>query len=298
MQKGTVSEYRGVFLALIAFLVAFFVWQSQGLSFVTYPLRLFVTMIHELGHGLSAILTGGEFLRFEVSKRGAGLAYTRGGSRFVVIQAGYLGTAIFGAILLYLANRSKRPGPIAVGVGLFIGVLTLLFSGLSLSHLNVFEAILTAGVIIVGSWLFLTRETDEGRYVGLGTLGAGVVMLLIFAGANNGLTILIGLLSAVLLVVMGLRAPVEVTVFVLTLLAFLTGLQAITDSWTLLKIVSLPNSMIPNNDASSMAREIGGSAGLWAILWIAGDAVLFGTSVYLTFVGPARRGELPPAQRT
>ncbi|MBN2304486.1 MAG: hypothetical protein JXQ72_08425, partial [Anaerolineae bacterium] len=69
----------------------------------------------------------------------------------------------------------------------------------------------------------------------------------------------------------------------------LTGLQAITDAWILLKIVSLPASLMPNNDASSMAREIGGSAALWAMIWIACDIVLFGTAVYATFVRPSRK---------
>ncbi|MCD4686712.1 MAG: M50 family metallopeptidase, partial [Anaerolineae bacterium] len=97
-----VNPRRDLALAAVAFMIALVLWQVQGLFFLTYPLRLFVTMIHELGHGMSAVLTGGEFLRFEVMERGAGLAYTSGGSRFIVIQAGYLGTAIFGATLLLL----------------------------------------------------------------------------------------------------------------------------------------------------------------------------------------------------
>ena len=50
-----------------------------------------ITLVHELGHGLAAILTGGSFLYFEVFPNGGGLAHTSGGLRFVVIPAGYLG---------------------------------------------------------------------------------------------------------------------------------------------------------------------------------------------------------------
>lgn len=74
----TRASQRDVGLAILAFLIAFVLWQMQGLFFLTYPLRLFVTMIHELGHGLAAILTGGSFLHYEVTRRGAGLAYTSG----------------------------------------------------------------------------------------------------------------------------------------------------------------------------------------------------------------------------
>ena len=81
------NRRRDLALAMIGFVIALALLQMQGLSFLTYPFRLFVTMIHELGHGLAAVLTGGDFVRFEVTKYGAGLAYTTGGSRFAIIQA-------------------------------------------------------------------------------------------------------------------------------------------------------------------------------------------------------------------
>lgn len=286
---GSPNQQRDLGLATAAFVVAVVLWQMQDLALLTYPFRLFVTMIHELGHGLSAVLTGGSFLRFEVSKRGAGLAYTRGGARFIIIQAGYLGTALFGAALLFLTHRVRRPGRVAIGVGMLIGGLTLLYSGLSLDKLNTVETVLLAAVLGSAIYLVLTQETDQGRYIGLAVAGVGGLMLLVFAGADNILTIIVGLVSAALLVALGLRAKRDAVVVTLTFLAFLTGLQAITDAWVLLKIVSLPAAMVPNNDASSMAREIGGSATIWALIWIACDVLLFGTAVYFTFFSPARR---------
>lgn len=287
MQKRleTLGENRDFWLAVAGFVLALVLWQVQGLYFLTYPLRLFVTMVHELGHGLSSILTGGEFLRFEVSERGAGLAYTRGGIRAVVIQAGYLGTAIFGAVLLVLTYRTGRPGRVAIGIGILLGALTLLFTGISVYQMNLFEGLLAGGLLLGGIWLFLTGEDDKWRYRGLAVLGAGLVVGLLFAGSGNLLTIVVGLAAATLLVLLGLFGSREVVVVLLTFLAFLTGLQAITDSWILLRIVSLPASMVPNNDASSMAREVGGTAALWAVVWIALDILIFGTAVYVTFLG-------------
>jgi len=287
---------RDITLAALAFAIAFVLWQVQGLSLLTYPLRLFVTMIHELGHGLAAILTGGEFLQFEVSKRGAGLATTVPGSRFIIIQAGYLGTAVFGAVLLLLTNRTRRTGLVAIGVGLFIIVLTVLFSGISLSNLNFIESVIALGVIGAGSYLILTRETNEGRYVGLGVGLLGALLSVVFAGGGNvTLTVAIGVLSGLILIGVGYRASRDVNVVLLNFLAFMTGLQAITDAWVLLKIVSLPSSMVPNNDASSMAREFGGPAALWAMLWIAVDIVIFGAAVYVIFIKPMRAGREPAA---
>ena len=45
-------------------MIALVLWQMQGLFFLAYPFRLFVTMIHELGHGMAAVLTGGRFPAF------------------------------------------------------------------------------------------------------------------------------------------------------------------------------------------------------------------------------------------
>jgi hypothetical protein len=174
-------------------------------------------------------------------------------------------------------------------MGVFIGVLALAYSGISLANLGLLETLLVAAALVAAVFLVLTRETDEGRTAGLGVGAFAAVLLVAFASAGNMLTILVGVISALALVVIGLRASRDVVVVTLTFLAFLTGLQAITDAWVLLKIVSMPEALMPFNDASSMARDVGGPAALWAFVWIALDVAIFGASVYLTFVRPARR---------
>jgi hypothetical protein len=285
------SQRRDFTLALIAFMIALVLWQMQGLFFLAYPFRLFVTMIHELGHGLAAVLTGGSFVRFEVTRRGAGLAWTSGGSRFLVIQAGYLGTALFGAGLLYLTRRVRRPGRVAIGLGVFFGILTLAYTGISLTNLSIFETLVAAVIMLAGAYLLLTRDMDAGQHrVGILVLAAGGLLLLAFAGKSNTITILVGLASALALVGIGLYGSRDLVVVVLTFLAFLTGLQAITDSWVLFKIVSMPYGLMPANDASAMSQSFGGSAGLWALIWITMDGIIFGTAVYYTLIKPVRQG--------
>lgn len=95
--KSRLAYQRDMLLAFGAFLVAFVLWQYDPFSPIVYPLRLFVTFIHELGDGSAALLTGGKFQDLQVMPSGAGLAYTSGGFRPAVIAAGYVGTAIFGA---------------------------------------------------------------------------------------------------------------------------------------------------------------------------------------------------------
>jgi hypothetical protein len=287
------SQRRDVSLALIAFIIALVLWQLQGLFFLAFPFRLFVTMIHELGHGMAAVLTGGKFLRFQVTSSGAGLAYTSGGWRFVIIQAGYLGTALFGAVLLVITHHVKRPGRVAVGLGVFIAILTLAYTGIRLSNLSIPEMLLAGAILAAGAYMLLTRDMDRGEHrIGILVLSVGGLLLLAFAGKSNTITILVWLMSGLALIGIGLYGSRDLVVVVLTFLAFLTGLQAITDSWVLFKIVSLPYGLMPANDASSMAKQFGGSAALWALVWIGMDVIIFGVATYYTLIKPVRRGSV------
>ena len=276
---------RDLALAFAAFAVAVLLWQIDSLSLLTSPLRLFVTMIHELGHGLAAILTGGSFLHFEVSRHGAGLAYTRGGSPFAILQAGYLGTALFGAGLLLLTHATRRPGPIAMALGGLIALLSVLYSGLRLSHLSPLEIVVTGGVLVAAIGLILTRDSGIGRALGFGSAALGGLLLVNFAGTDSSLrTLGVGVISGLALSLLGWRGRRDVVLVVLYFLAFLTGLQAVTDAWVLLKIVSTPRALMPMNDAQLMANAYGGSAALWALVWIALDVLIFGGAIYLAFV--------------
>jgi hypothetical protein len=118
---GGQPPLRIVGLAGLAALVLALV---PGLNLLGYPFRLLLTIVHELSHGLAALLTGGTFVRFVVFPNGEGVAYTAGGWRLLVIPAGYLGAALFGAALIRL-GRSARWSRAALSI---VGVLLLLLS--------------------------------------------------------------------------------------------------------------------------------------------------------------------------
>jgi hypothetical protein len=83
--------------------------------------------VHELGHGLAAILTGGDFVRFVVFPDGSGVAHTGGGWRLVVIPAGYLGAALFGAILITLGRNQRQSRVALIVIGTVLFLLSLRF---------------------------------------------------------------------------------------------------------------------------------------------------------------------------
>jgi hypothetical protein len=79
------------------------------------PLKLLVVLFHELGHAAAALATGGQVLEIEVGLNQGGHTLTRGGSRLLILNGGYLGSLLVGLGLL-TAVRRPRAGPIAAGL--------------------------------------------------------------------------------------------------------------------------------------------------------------------------------------
>jgi len=92
-------------------LLVFGVWMAGQIPVLGKPFRLLATWVHELGHGLGAIISGGSFDRMVISPNFSGLAHTFSGSdweRVVVLLGGLLGPACAGAIMLILARRLNQ----------------------------------------------------------------------------------------------------------------------------------------------------------------------------------------------
>lgn len=118
-----------LFISVLALVAVYILWNVRELETLVYPLRLFVTYIHEASHSLAAIITGGMVHGFTVSPNGSGLAQTSGGATAFILPAGYLGAAFFGSALFFLANRFPRwIRGMAIFIGAFMVIFTLLFA--------------------------------------------------------------------------------------------------------------------------------------------------------------------------
>jgi len=74
---------------------------------ILYPINLLVTFLHELGHGIGALLTGGSVLEINIHPNGSGYCKTTGGNSPIILMGGYIGSAIFGNLLFLIGARSK-----------------------------------------------------------------------------------------------------------------------------------------------------------------------------------------------
>ncbi|WP_170113161.1 M50 family metallopeptidase [Ahniella affigens] len=102
-------------------------WQVPWLGWLVYPFRVFGTFVHELSHGMTAIATGGTFLRFQVSSDLSGVAQSSGGVRMLIASAGYVGSAVFGGVLLLINARGVRARWLLAAMGLILALLAVLF---------------------------------------------------------------------------------------------------------------------------------------------------------------------------
>ncbi|MCA9716561.1 MAG: M50 family metallopeptidase [Myxococcales bacterium] len=138
-------------------------WQSV----VVYPLKILVVFFHELSHGLAAVATGGQIVEIEVVKEAGGHCITRGGSRFVTLSAGYLGSLIWGGLILLTAARTRLDRGVSVFLGLTLVTMVLLyvrpFAGFG------FGFGLGSGVLLAAAGVFLSEQVNDFllRWIGL-----------------------------------------------------------------------------------------------------------------------------------
>ena len=172
---------RTLLIAALAVGLVAIAWNVPALSFALYPLRLFVTFVHESGHGLATIATGGTFHRLVVHGDGSGFATTSGGARALILPAGYVGTALFGAILFLLTIMVAQTRRVSAGLAILVGLLTLLYADL-------FSPAFLVGLGFAALLAVLARRGSED----LNRLLLMVLALVVALNAVLDLTMLMG----------------------------------------------------------------------------------------------------------
>src|SRR5690349_2401351 len=115
---------------LVAATISVLLWFIPYAEVLTYPFRIFVTFIHEGGHALAALLTGNSVQSLSVSMNASGETYTSQGgliSQFFISSAGYLGSMVFGALLLVLIRRAIAARIVLASSAVLIFGLTMIF---------------------------------------------------------------------------------------------------------------------------------------------------------------------------
>jgi hypothetical protein len=151
-------------------------------SLVVFPLKVFVVLLHEISHGFAAIVTGGTVERIVLHANEGGATYTLGGNAFLILSAGYLGSLLWGLLLIELAGARPKLARSALAA---LAVAVLIVAALFVR--NAFGFIFTA---LFGAALFLAARR-------LSTRGVAVVLLVL--GLTSAMYALLDIRSDILI---------------------------------------------------------------------------------------------------
>ncbi|MCA1590959.1 MAG: M50 family metallopeptidase, partial [Acidobacteria bacterium] len=122
-----------VWLLVLATAVTVLLWFLPFAEYLVYPIRLFVTFVHESSHALMSVLTGGSVQSLTIAPDGSGQVYSYNDylSGLLVASAGYLGTTAFGVLMLFLIRRAFSPNKILIALSIFVMAVTGIFTVVS-----------------------------------------------------------------------------------------------------------------------------------------------------------------------
>ncbi len=125
---------------------------------ILYPVMLLVTFLHEFGHAVGAVITGGKVVALGIEPDGSGVTKTIGGWRSIILMGGYIGSAIFGNLLFYIGVKKPQYSSYALyTLALFMGVSGFVW----------FETVFTTGFLLVFgiALIFIVQYTSIDRWV-------------------------------------------------------------------------------------------------------------------------------------
>ena len=112
-----------------------------------YPVRIFVTILHELGHAAGGIITGGKVEYVRINYDGSGRASVLGGNIPIIVMGGYVGSALFGNILFFIGMKA---GKLARFTLFLIGAVMIFSALFWFSHLFSSISQIIFGLIAIG----------------------------------------------------------------------------------------------------------------------------------------------------
>ncbi len=119
----TKISFKNLFSLLILISLIIFFWNTIPL----YPVKLFVVLLHEISHGIAAVLTGGGIASIQITMDQGGVCYTYGGIQFIILSAGYTGSLILGGILLLASSRKNISRTVISICGVLIFIIGVIY---------------------------------------------------------------------------------------------------------------------------------------------------------------------------
>ena len=152
-QKTTLGVIVGYTVAIAL------LWNLPYIRWSLWPFKMLVIAFHEFGHAIAAVLTGGRVKSISLDPREGGVTHMKGGIQAFTLPAGYLGSSLIGALLIFCGFNivASKVASIVLGVCF---LLTLWWS--RRDWLTIVTILMAVG-LLVGAWFI--AQAEALRYV-------------------------------------------------------------------------------------------------------------------------------------
>ncbi|MBX9880104.1 MAG: M50 family metallopeptidase [Candidatus Obscuribacterales bacterium] len=167
------SSAGSIWLLVLATALSLVLWNVPVFNWILGPISVFVTTLHELGHAIACLATGGQVSGLTIvsdNQGHGGLTFCSGGIPFIYTQAGYLGTAVFGCIFLLLGRSESMSRFMLFMLGCLIGLASLsLMLGTIFSEGRILEGVgsIVWGLALAGGlvWCALNLRARTAHFL-------------------------------------------------------------------------------------------------------------------------------------
>lgn len=151
---------------IIGFSVGIFIlWNLPYVKHLLLPFKLVTVLLHEWGHASVGFCTGAKIHGIEVNPDEGGITRLSGGNTFLILCAGYLGSAFYGAVMIFCGFNILA----SQIFGVILGLLLLVVLWFAKNWLTRILSILFAGLVGFLVWW------DQGKYIPFFLLFMGVM---------------------------------------------------------------------------------------------------------------------------
>ncbi|KAI0435742.1 peptidase M50B-like-domain-containing protein [Xylaria telfairii] len=150
------SDSQKVTLGVIAayVVVIAILWNLPYVRWSLWPFKMLVIAFHEFGHAIAAVLTGGRVKSISLDPHEGGVTHMVGGKSAITLPAGYLGSSLIGAILIFTGFNIVASKIISIVLGVCF-LLTLWWG--KRDWLTIITVLLAVGLLIA-SWFIVHAE--------------------------------------------------------------------------------------------------------------------------------------------
>ncbi|KAF2235749.1 hypothetical protein EV356DRAFT_531602 [Viridothelium virens] len=152
----SVNKAQEVTLGIIAVYVVVIalLWNLPYVRMILWPFKMLTIAFHEFGHAITALLTGGHVKSISLDPHEGGVTHMLGGKQAFTLPAGYLGSSLIGALLIFCGFDIVA----SKVASLVLGVCFLLTLWWARRDWLTIGTVLAAVGLLVGCWFIAHAE--------------------------------------------------------------------------------------------------------------------------------------------